>query len=139
MGNTAIPLEEFGVFKCRPENAGCMGSSNKNGWAFRDLGNDEVGIRCATMEAGQRSKWHVHSNGAHVIACVAGKAWLQIDGQEPVALSAGQAMSVPAGVRHWHGAAPDSRAQILVVHACPQGLAHEFFGPVPDEDYNALH
>ena len=133
-----VPLCEYGIFKTagNAENQAC--ASGNDGWSFADFGNDEVGIKCATMEPGCRTKWHIHSNGAHVIACVAGKALVQIKGQSAKTLNAGETMSVPAGVLHWHGAAKDSRAQILVIHACPQGLAHEFFEPVDDADYAAI-
>lgn len=133
-----IALEEFGLFKSDPNADGCASVGGQDGWAFLDIGNDEVGIRCVAMEPGRRSKWHIHDNGAHVIACVAGKAWVQIDGQDAIALEAGQAASVPANTKHWHGAAKDSRAQIMVIHAHPEGLAHTVLEPVEDDVYEAL-
>ena len=123
------PLEQYGIFKSDPEATGCEGS-RPEGWAFTSLGNEEVGITCVSMEPGCRSAWHMHENGAHVVVCVAGKAILQVKDAEPITLSAGETASVSAGVAHWHGAAPDSRTQILIVHACPEGLAHQYLEPV---------
>lgn len=124
-----IPLEQYGVFTSDPQAVGCEGS-RPEGWAFKKLGNDEVGITCVSMDPGCRSAWHKHSNGSHVVVCVAGKALLQVQGEELVELSAGDTASVPAEVAHWHGAAPDSRTQFLIVHAHPEGLAHEYLEPV---------
>ena len=125
----ATPLEQYGIFKGDPEASGCDGS-HPEGWAFRQLGNEEVGITCVAMEPGIKSAWHKHPNGAHVVLCIAGKALLQIEGEDVIELPAGARASVDAGVVHWHGAAPDSRTQMLLVHACPNGLGHEHIGPV---------
>ena len=37
--------------------------------------------------------------------CVAGRGFYQEDGKEAICMTAGDVFNIPAGVKHWHGAA----------------------------------
>jgi 4-carboxymuconolactone decarboxylase len=54
-----------------------------------------------------RTHWHTH-NGEQVLIVVEGKCLVKLDGQAPVILGEGEAIAIPANVRHWHGAIGDS-------------------------------
>ena len=47
-------------------------------------------------------------------------------------------MNIPAGVKHWHGAAPDSWFAHLAVEVPAEGASNEWLEPVSDEDYGKL-
>ncbi|MEO3925194.1 cupin domain-containing protein [Micromonosporaceae bacterium B7E4] len=56
---------------------------------------------------GARTYWHSHENG-QILQVVAGRGLICADGGRPQVIEAGTSVWVPAGERHWHGAAPDS-------------------------------
>jgi quercetin dioxygenase-like cupin family protein len=80
--------------------------------------------------AGARSYWHSHM-GSQVLLLEQGRGRAQIQGQNMQELVPGQPVLLPAGVPHWHGAAPD---QGLVQIAVNVGGA-TFMGPVSDAEY----
>ena len=56
---------------------------------------------------GARTYWHSHEKG-QILHVLAGRGLICSDGEGPRVLSTGDTVWVPAGERHWHGAAPDS-------------------------------
>jgi quercetin dioxygenase-like cupin family protein len=80
--------------------------------------------------AGARSYWHSHS-GIQVLVPEQGRGRAQVQGQKMQELLPGRAVQLPAGVLHWHGAAPD---QGLVQIATTVGGA-TWMGPVSDDEY----
>ena len=91
-----------------------------------------------TFEPGARSFWHTH--GGMVILAVDGVGYYQEDGQPAQILRPGDVVECPEGVRHWHGAAPDSWFSQIVIfdaaYTAPEGTAEE--SPVTDEEYENL-
>lgn len=64
-----------------------------------------------TFEPGCRNNWHIHrakSGGGQILICVAGSGWYQEEGKEAVELKPGMVITIPANVKHWHGAKKDS-------------------------------
>ncbi len=53
-------------------------------------------------------------------------------------LSPGDVVSVPAGAKHWHGAARRSWSQHVAQSVPGKGAHVEWLEPVPDEEYDAL-
>ena len=47
----------------------------------------------------------------------------------------GDTVNIPAGVRHWHGAAPDSWFSHLAVEVPGQETSNEWLEAVSDGDY----
>ena len=80
--------------------------------------------------AGARSYWHSHA-GIQVLIPEQGRGRAQVQGQKMQDLLPGHAVQLPAGVPHWHGAAPD---QELVQIATTVGGA-TWMGPVSDDEY----
>ena len=90
-----------------------------------------------TFEPGCRNNWHIHHHQVQVLICVAGRGWYQEWGKPAVELKPGVVITVPEGVKHWHGAAKDSWMQHLTYHThVEKGSSHEWLEPVTDEVYN---
>ena len=50
-------------------------------------------------------------------------------------MTAGDVVNIPAGVKHWHGAAPDSWFSQLAVEVPGENTHTEWYEPVSNEDY----
>lgn len=82
------------------------------------LSTQQVGIFNVTFEPGCRNHWHIHhadQSGGQILICVAGKGLYQEWGKPAVELLPGTVVNIPVGVKHWHGAAPDSWFSHLAV------------------------
>ena len=72
---------------------------------------EQVGVFNVTFEPGCRNNWHIHhakTGGGQLLICVAGRGFYQEWGKAAVEMLPGDVVNIPAGVKHWHGAAPDS-------------------------------
>ncbi|SAK85463.1 Germin subfamily 1 member 15 [Caballeronia catudaia] len=56
-----------------------------------------------TFEPGARTAWHTHPLGQTLIV-TSGRGWIQAWGEQKQEIAAGDVVSIPAGVKHWHGA-----------------------------------
>ena len=98
-----------------------------------------IGLCNVTFEPGCRNNWHIHHGAQQVLMCVSGRGWYQEWGKEPVELRPGVSVTIPEGVKHWHGAAADSWMQHLTYHAnAKPGNSTEWLEPVDDEQYKKL-
>lgn len=94
-----------------------------------------------TFEPGCRNNWHIHradKGGGQILLCTEGRGWYQEWGQEARELHAGDAVEIPAGVKHWHGAAKDSWFSHLAIEIPGENASNEWLEPVSDEDYSRL-
>ena len=97
------------------------------------------GVANVTFEPRCRNNWHVHHGAVQVLICVSGKGWYQEWNKPAVALTPGTVIAIPAGVKHWHGAAADSWMQHLALHTQEQpDAANEWLEPVSDTQYDKL-
>lgn len=69
---------------------------------------------------------------------VAGRGWYQEAGKEAVEIRPGTVIHIPAGVKHWHGAAADSWFAHLAVEVPGTESTNEWLEPVTDDEYNRL-
>ena len=105
------------------------------------LTTERVGIANVTFEPGCRNNWHIHhadKGGGQILVCTAGEGVYQEWGKEPVELHSGDAINIPAGVKHWHGAAPDSWFSHLAIEVPGENNSTEWLEPVGDEEYAKL-
>lgn len=105
------------------------------------LSTSQVGIFNVTFESGCRNNWHVHhadKGGGQILICVAGRGYYQEEGKEARQLCPGDVVNIPVGVKHWHGAAPDSWFSHLAVEVPGENTSNEWLEPVTDEWYAAL-
>lgn len=64
-----------------------------------------------TFEPSCRNNWHIHessSKGGQILIITAGTGWFQEEGKKPVLLKPGMVITIPANVKHWHGAIKNS-------------------------------
>lgn len=103
--------------------------------------NETVFIANETFEPGCRNNWHIHKaekGGGQLLLCTNGRGWYQEWGKEAQELHPGDVVTIPAGVKHWHGAAKDSWFSHLAVEVPGEQTASEWLEPVDAEAYNAL-
>lgn len=94
-----------------------------------------------TFEPGCRNNWHIHhakSGGGQLLICTAGEGWYQEENKSPVSLTAGTVITIPAEVKHWHGAKKDSWFSHIAVEVPGTDTSNEWCDPVTDEEYNKL-
>ena len=94
-----------------------------------------------TFEPGTRNNWHIHhakKGGGQVLIVTAGSGWYQLEGKPAVSLNPGDAVVIPANVKHWHGAKKDSWFSHIAFEAPGEGMSNEWLEPVTDEEYNKL-
>ena len=70
--------------------------------------------------------------------CVGGRGYYQEWGRETQKLSSGDVVNVPAGVKHWHGAAPDSWFSHLAVEVPGTDLSNEWMEAVEEDAPNTF-
>ena len=92
-----------------------------------------------TFEPGCRNNWHVHhaeTGGGQVLVCTAGRGYYQEWGKTAVEMTPGVTVNIPAGVKHWHGAAPDSWFQHIALEVPGTSARNEWLEPVDDAAYS---
>lgn len=103
-----------------------------------NLAEAGVGLANVTFEPGCRNNWHIHhadKGGGQILICTDGRGWYQEWGKEPQELTPGTVVVIPAGVKHWHGAAADSWFSHIAFEAPGEGCSNEWLEPVADEQY----
>jgi quercetin dioxygenase-like cupin family protein len=104
-------------------------------------GESAVFLANVTFEPGCRNNWHIHhakSGGGQLLICTAGEGWYQEEGKAPVSLTPGTVITIPANVKHWHGAKADSWFAHIAVEVPGEETKTEWCEPVDDAAYNAL-
>lgn len=105
------------------------------------ISNEQVGIFNVTFEPGCRNNWHVHKadkGGGQILICVGGRGYYQEWGKEAVEIKPGDCINIPVGVKHWHGAAPDSWFSHLAIEVPGENGSNEWLEAVSDEEYSKL-
>lgn len=105
------------------------------------LSTSQVGVFNVTFEPGCRNNWHIHhadKGGGQILVCVAGRGYYQEWGKPARELHPGDVVNIPANVKHWHGAAPNSWFAHLAVEVPGADAFNEWLEPVSDEDYEKL-
>lgn len=94
-----------------------------------------------TFEPGCRNNWHIHhatKGGGQLLICTAGEGWYQEESKRAVSLTPGMVVTIPAGVKHWHGAKANSWFSHIAVEVPGENTRNEWCEPVSDEVYTAL-
>ena len=94
-----------------------------------------------TFEPSCRNHWHIHhaaNGGGQLLICTAGEGWYQEAGKDAVSLTAGTVITIPANVKHWHGAKKDSWFSHIAVEVPGEKTSTEWCAAVSDEDYGKL-
>lgn len=102
------------------------------------LTTEGVVVGNVTFEPGCRNNWHIHhakTGGGQILLCTAGRGYYQEWGKAVQELHPGDVVVIPAEVKHWHGAAPDSWFTHLAVEVPGEETRNEWCEPVSDEEY----
>ena len=102
------------------------------------VSNGQIPMFHVTFEPGCRNNWHIHhakSGGGQMLICIGGHGFYREWGKEPVEMTAGTVVNIPAGVKHWHGAAADEWFSHLAVEVPGEGTGTEWLEPVDRDDY----
>lgn len=95
-----------------------------------------------TFEPGCRNNWHIHKstkNGGQILICIAGSGWYQEEGKEARSLNPGDVVTIPANVKHWHGAKKDSWFSHIAIEVPGENTENVWCESVTDEEYNKLN
>lgn len=106
-----------------------------------DTNKTSLHISNVTFEPGCRNNWHIHhasNGGGQILICTAGEGWYQEDGKKAVSLKEGTVITIPAEVKHWHGAKADSWFSHIAVEVPGENQSNEWCEEVSDEEYDAL-
>ena len=74
-----------------------------------------------------------------LLVCTAGEGWYQEEGKPAVSLIPGTVITIPANVKHWHGAKADSWFSHIAVEVPGEDCSNEWCEPVTDEEYAKLN
>jgi alkylhydroperoxidase/carboxymuconolactone decarboxylase family protein YurZ/quercetin dioxygenase-like cupin family protein len=99
---------------------------------------DQVPAFGVTFEPGCRNNWHIHhakTGGGQILIVTAGVGYYQEWGKPPRRLEKGDTVNIPAGIKHWHGAAPDSWFQHIALEVPGTEQSNEWCEPVDDAAY----
>ncbi|PWJ47902.1 carboxymuconolactone decarboxylase family protein [Faecalicatena contorta] len=102
---------------------------------------ETVFIANITFEPGCRNNWHIHhaaKGGGQILICVDGEGWYQEEGKEAQSLKPGDVVTIPSGVKHWHGAKVNCWFSHLAVECPGENTSNEWLEPVTDEWYQKL-
>ena len=105
------------------------------------VSKEQVGIFNVTFEPGCRNNWHIHhadKGGGQILICVGGRGYYQEWGKSAVEMNPGDCINIPTGVKHWHGAAPDSWFSHLAIEVPGENGSNEWLEPVDDKQYGGL-
>ena len=104
-------------------------------------GESSVFLANVTFEPGCRNNWHIHHSskgGGQILICVEGEGWYQEEGKVAQKLLPGTVVTIPANVKHWHGATKDSWFSHIAVEVPGEDTKNEWCEPVTDEEYSKL-
>ena len=73
-----------------------------------------------------------------MVICIDGEGWYQEEGKEARRLNPGDVVTIPANVKHWHGATKDSWFSHIAVEVPEENTSNEWLEAVNDEEYNKL-
>ena len=99
---------------------------------------DQVPAFGVAFEPGCRNNWHIHhakTGGGQMLIVTAGEGFYQERGKPARRLRKGDTVNIPANVKHWHGAAPDSWFQHIALEVPGTEQSNEWCEPVDDKAY----
>jgi quercetin dioxygenase-like cupin family protein len=114
---------------------------------FVDLPDESVRVFVLHFTPGTRTNWHVHS-GRQVMYVLYGRGCVQEWGARATIVEPGDVVYLEPGVKHWHGAAPNSDFIHSTIafdketfwqfrHTDNNGATVMQPAPVSDEDYKS--
>lgn len=93
-----------------------------------------VGGATVTFEPSARTAWHTHPLGQTLIV-TAGLGLVQEWEGAAREIRPGDIVWIPAGVKHWHGAAPKTSMSHIAIAEAQEGKVVDWMEQVSDEQY----
>ena len=87
-----------------------------------------------TFQPGARTAWHTHPLG-QILIVTAGVGWVAQWGGPVQEIREGDVVWIPAGVKHWHGATPNTAMTHIAILEELNGNSGEWLEKVSDEQY----
>jgi 4-carboxymuconolactone decarboxylase len=103
---------------------------------FEALDPSHASGASVTFEPGARTTWHSHPRG-QVLIVTAGTGRVQRWGDPIDEIRQGDVVRIPAGEKHWHGAAPQASMTHIAITEHRDGTRVQWMERVSDEQYNA--
>ena len=106
-----------------------------------EYGKSSVFLANVTFEPSCRNNWHIHhatNGGGQILICTAGYGWYQEEGKKAISLKPGMVITIPANVKHWHGAKKDSWFSHIAVEVPGENTSTEWCEEVNDLEYERL-
>jgi 4-carboxymuconolactone decarboxylase len=101
---------------------------------FDSTATSRASSSSVTFEAGARTAWHTHPRGQMLIVTT-GVGRVQRWGGSVNEMRVGDVVRIPAGVKHWHGAAPTQAMTHVAVQEHLDGRFVEWQEQVTDTQY----
>ena len=101
----------------------------------------QISVCNVTFEPGCRNNWHIHHadrGGGQILIAVAGRGYYQEWGKEARELRPGDVVNIAAGIKHWHGAAPDAWFSHLALEVPGDNCSNEWLEAVDDQMYEKV-
>ncbi len=98
-----------------------------------DTAGTPVNVYRVEFGPGARTHWHQH-DGPQWLFVIEGRIRVQKDGEPATEVTAGDAVVIAPGERHWHGATPTERGVHLAVNVNARTTWME---PVTDQQYRS--
>lgn len=133
-------LKETSVFPVGEENTGY--AQYFDGTSYLNmLSLEQVVVGNVTFTEGCRNHWHIHhadEGGGQILLVTAGRGYYQEWGKPAQELKPGDVVNIPANVKHWHGASPNSAFQHLAIEVAGVNTSNEWCEAVDEEEYLKL-
>ncbi|MBO9195190.1 carboxymuconolactone decarboxylase family protein [Rhizobium sp. 16-449-1b] len=101
---------------------------------YRSDAPARVGGATVAFSAGARTAWHSHPLG-QTLFIVSGAGLVQKEGGPIESVKTGDVVWIPANVKHWHGASPDTAMTHFAIAEALDGKAVTWMEKVSDQDY----
>lgn len=105
------------------------------------ISTSQVRVYNVTFEPACINNWHIHhatKGGGQILIGLAGRGYYQQEGKEAVEINPGEVINIPAGVKHWHGAAKDTWFSHLAIEVPGDNAYNEWLEAVAKQDYEKL-
>ncbi len=101
---------------------------------FDTTASTRASASVVTFAAGARTAWHRHPRG-QILMVTEGVGRVQLWGEPVQAIRASDVVRIPAGVKHWHGAAPDQAMSHIAVQEHLNGMVVQWAEQVTAAQY----
>lgn len=101
---------------------------------FQNAGPARASGASVTFEPGARTAWHAHPLGQTLIV-TGGTGWVQQWGESRQRIEAGDVVTIPPNVKHWHGAAAATAMTHIAIQEQLDGKTVDWMEAVGVEQY----